>query len=185
MMPRVGMKGAGGPVAEWTEWKSAAAAGRAGTTWSNASGTVLQTQDGDYAQFEGGGSFNTQQLRATDFGFSVPAPNTILGLEVEVAVRLPGPGNYILARWATIRPRLSNSNVGSEVGANINLTPGSSVVNYTYGGAGVLFGLTPAPSDVNDSSFGVALTFYMEAAIDVVYVQVDRVRMRVQHIAPA
>lgn len=97
----------------------------------------------------------TYYLKATNFGFSIPSGATINGVEVvwqTSRARADGTAkDYVckLVKGGTIQ--------GDDKAVGTDLT--TSYVNYSYGGASDLWGLSLADSDVNASDFGAAISY--------------------------
>lgn len=124
------------------------------SAWSNPS--RITASDGSYAQAQLNKYFrDTQILRATNFGFSIPSGADILGVTVRYRwyaadnnVFFPG----ILRLWN------GSSNIGNNIGYESSSGGPSlptSMGNQDYGSASNLWGATLTPSTVNSSGFGV------------------------------
>lgn len=94
----------------------------------------------------------SEYLKATDFGFSVPADATVNGVVVEVLKTddgsqiLDAPGGVRLVKGGTVS------------GDDKADTMTEWAAGYaTYGGAADLWGLTLTPADVNASTFGFVI----------------------------
>lgn len=122
-------------------------------------------------------SATTNYLKATNFGFSIPATDTIDGITVEIKLR------------AQTASRITDVTVslvvgGSVVGANKALasTWPTALTWTTYGGASDLWSLTPTYSDVNASNFGVVINCTNSSGT--VGARVDAVRITITHSTP-
>lgn len=91
----------------------------------------------------------TDTLRASTFGFTVPSLAVVKGIVVEIERKASVPGVVIDAE-ITIRKGTTNSN-NKSIGAVWSTT--ESYVSY--GGAADLWGLTLTPDEVNASTFAV------------------------------
>lgn len=105
-----------------------------------------------------GGSYIFPYIRASNFGFNVPAAATMLGVEVEI-VWGGSSSDYTLDElklaWDASATSLSTTDKGT--GQSLDKNSGDS---DTYGGATDLWGETSStltPTDVNSSDFGVVL----------------------------
>jgi hypothetical protein len=94
----------------------------------------------------------TDYLRATNFGFSIPVPATIVGIVVEVE------------RNDVTNQRISDFRVRIVKGGTIGTTDKATTTTWpstdayaTYGSSTDLWGLTWADTDINATGFGVAI----------------------------
>ncbi len=100
------------------------------------------------------GSEISNYLKASNFGFSLPANTTVLGIKVDVEKKTAG-----LALVQDHAVRIVK-------GGSIGVTDRSNVANWTaasdtyisYGGATDLWGTTWTPADINASNFGFAIS---------------------------
>lgn len=107
--------------------------------------------DNVYAQAAPGGT-PTQYLKATDFGFSLPAVAAVKGILVQIEKRSLG-GSVSDARVRIVK----NGVVGSAERADAAAWPASDTV-VSYGGATDLWGETWTAADVNAADFGVVIS---------------------------
>ena len=91
----------------------------------------------------------SQYLYATNFGFAIPSGNTINGISVAVTYQNSGT-DY------TTKLLKAGSLVGSNL-ATAATSPTSATV-VTWGGSSNLWGTTWSYSDINSSTFGVAIS---------------------------
>ena len=99
------------------------------------------------------GNRYTYLLKATNFGFSIPAGATILGVVAEIARAGTTNTSTVddtvkIIKGGTIQG--DNKSTGDSVPAG----PPTWETN-TYGGASDLWGLSLTPSDINASNFGI------------------------------
>jgi len=125
--------------------------------WSNP-GNITAVSLSTAEMSSTGGAYVFPYIRASNFGFTVPATATMLGVEAEI-VWGASSSDYTLAElklaWDASAASLSTTNKGT--GQSLSKTSGSS---DAYGGAADLWGETSAtltPSDVNSSDFGFVL----------------------------
>lgn len=120
-------------------------------TWSNP-GNALSS-DNSYASssLSTNGDF-TDYLQLTNFGFSIGASNTIVGIEVEIE---------------KFGDKIKDNQVRIVKGGSIGTTDQSDNANWSntdtdsytlYGASNDLWGETWTPSDINASDFGVAIS---------------------------
>ena len=121
-------------------------------TWSNP-GNAAASDDSRATVTVGAGVTPSHYLKATNFGFAIPAGATINGITVEVELS------------ATQLNRVTDNAVRIVKGGTIGSTDKSSGTTWptteayrTYGGAADLWGETWAYSDINDSTFGFAIS---------------------------
>lgn len=116
--------------------------------WTNTGSAVAD--DSIYAVTAPGGS-PTQYLRATNFGFDIPAPAEIRGIEVLVDRRSVG-GTITDARARIVK--------GGVTGSTDRALAGTWALVETvasYGSPTDLWGETWTAAEINDSGFGFAL----------------------------
>lgn len=126
--------------------------------------------DNLYAQVAPAG-FPTHYLKATSFGFAIPAPAQILGIEV-----------FVERKAALAAPALTDSRArivkGGVIGAAERALPGNwptADTVATYGSPSDLWGETWTPADINSNNFGFALSVtdgVNTAAVDHISIQV-------------
>jgi hypothetical protein len=117
-------------------------------------------------------------LRATDFGFSIPADRTIQGIKVEIE-RYCGAGS---ARDALVQlTKNGSARVGNSKADTSNNWSGSVGV-ATYGGETDLWGATWTRDEINASTFGVHLA--ARAYSDNTDIYVDFIRITVYYTPP-
>ena len=124
---------------------------------------TVYNQDGD------GGcetSYYSEELRGYNFGFAIPSGATIDGIEVVVSAYTDAacavPIEHVVQLVKT-----SGSRVGSNKATN-SLT--EYEVAYTFGGPTDLWGTTWTRAEINASTFGVALEYFLDANYATVYV---------------
>lgn len=121
------------------------------------SGTALWVNPGNAAASDdtvastAPGGMPSQYLKATSFGFSIPAPAEITGIEVTVERRSLG-GTVVDAAVRIVK--------GGVVGASDRSAGGfwpMADTPITYGGASDLWGETWTAADINSAGFGAAI----------------------------
>jgi hypothetical protein len=139
-----------------------------GAGWFPASNAILS--DNQYAQAAPAGS-PTHYLKATNFGFSIPAPAAILGIEVLVE-RKSTSGTIADSRARIVK--------GGVIGTAERAQPGAwstTESTVTYGTPSDLWGETWTPADINSTGFGFALS--VDDSTDLALV--DQVRIKVTY----
>lgn len=119
----------------------------------------------------------SDELRVTNFGFSIPAGATILGIELRVERSMTPLGGEI--RDLSVRLRKAAGAVGDNK-ASAGLWPDGTDAIATYGGPTDLWGTTWSPADINDSGFGAAIRAE-EAGVNPMTAQVDHITLTVYH----
>jgi hypothetical protein len=121
----------------------------------------------------------THYLKATNFGFAIPADSTVNGVEVEIERRATGSNTNI----ADDEVRLVVS--GTVQGANLAAvgTWLASDIYVQYGSSVELWGASLSPSMVNASNFGVVISARDQASggscPNSATAQVDHIRMTI------
>lgn len=158
--------------------------GTGSSTGDNTVGTIAWTNpqfaevaDGQYAVANLGSSQVSYYLFCQQFGFTIPTGATVVGIQVDVLVA-EGSGAADITD-STVKLYI----VGTGF-TGLNRATGAtlpSIAQYvTYGGPSDLWGLTPAPSDINQSLFGVGYST-VNAGAFASSANVDFVRMTVYY----
>lgn len=158
----VGWSGGGGPASQGPNYGSAASSDNSvgSLVWSNPSYANSAT-DGNLSASVSATDmpFETQYLKLSGYGFSIPSGATINGITVNI--RRQRSTNFTTDGWDVKLYLLKGGVVsGNNKAATTTLWP-SSVTGFqvaTYGGASDLWGGTWTPSDINSSSFGIVLS---------------------------
>lgn len=117
--------------------------------WTNPGNAVAS--DDAYATASPGG-LSTQYLEATNFGFNIPPPAVIEGIEVAIEKR-SALGTIFDSRVRIIKGGFA----GTDDHSDANLWPNVDTV-VTYGGPSDLWGETWTSTDINANDFGVAIS---------------------------
>lgn len=112
-------------------------------------------------------------LKATNFGFSIPAGSTINGIKVDIEQALD-TGAYGIE--SAIRIVKADGSIGSTNKATSAVLP-STDTYVTYGGASDLWGESWSSTDINDADFGVVVSFQGTDGI----MLVDHIRITVYY----
>lgn len=141
------------------------------TTWTNVA-NVLSSDDNDASS----SASTTDYIKATNFGFSIPAGATIDGIEAQVEAAQAGNYsdiNVYLVVGDTIQTGTTNQKYGTLLGAtdSYRLYPSS-------GGSTDTWGNSLSVSSVNASDFGVAVKY---AKVSAGSMTVDNIQMRVYY----
>jgi hypothetical protein len=95
----------------------------------------------------------TDRLVATNFGFSVPAGNTIIGITATVEKSFTGGNNVTDREVMLVKGGVTQTGTNKALVTNWPTTDAVS----TYGNSTDLWGNTWTLADINDSGFGIAV----------------------------
>ncbi len=160
-----------GPNFPTTATGTTNAVGGGSKIWSNP--TRVQVSDSSFATcLLTIGTFS-DDLKATGFGFAIPAGATINGILLEI--------NYKDNTGATTEANVRLLKAGTAAGSDKNLgaTFGTTAATVSYGGSADLWGTTWATSDINDANFGA--TFVCNNSIGASTASVDYMRVTVTY----
>lgn len=137
----------------------------AGTAWTNPGN--ITANDGTVASCTGGAS-GSAYLRASNFGFTIPANSLIQGFTVKVDMAESSAGTE------TVSVQIVNA-AGSPVGtAKTFVASGTTLVVYTTGSGTDLWGTTGlTATDINDTDFGVYVWYTTSHNTTVDYISID------------
>lgn len=139
-----------GPNAPGTMADDAAVGTKAWNTPDNA-----KVKDGTLTSFAGNLLITkySHYLKATNFGFSIPAGSTIDGITVTL---WKSRNSYINAYDEIVKLVVEGVVSGSNY-AKTSENWNNTVTDYYYGGVSNLWGLAPSVAQINASNFGVVL----------------------------
>lgn len=117
---------------------------------------------------------NTNCLRATNFGFTIPPGSIINGITVEIEKRSDA-GSFVQDN------EIELLKAGIEVGSNYASAAAwpSSDTYITYGGCSDLWGTTWTAADINASNFGVVLAAIDYSCAGNIVSSVDHIRITI------
>jgi hypothetical protein len=95
----------------------------------------------------------SQRLRASNFGFDIPATATILGVLVEQERNFTGDGTNFVD--SSVRLLVAGTEAGSDKGGGGGTYSNTKNIKE-FGGAADTWGLSLTPAQVNASGFGVS-----------------------------
>ena len=148
------------------------------TAWTVPGNLVLP--DTTYALFSTTVAVLSQSegLQATNYGFTIPT-GTITGIQVDIEHRATGAGMEDLSVYLLIGGVQAGTNKGV---VGVGWATDNEII--TYGGAGILWGLTPTTAQINASDFCAELI-----ATNTVGAgeqgQVDNIRITIYYTAAA
>lgn len=116
-----------------------------GGTWANPNNVTSAVS---YATVTLSGRSGSQYLNCTQFGFSIPAANTILGIAITCDVITTD----VNAQFVGFLLK-----GGSHVGFARNIFPGTTATTITFGGNSDLWGTTWVPNDINQTTWGIGI----------------------------
>jgi len=151
--------------------------------WTNPANIVASDNVYATAAVAKGSTATTHYLKATNFGFSIPSGATINGIVVEIEQKASSNATGKRARDSEVK-LVKGGAVSGDNKALTSTYYTTSDVWKTYGGSTDLWGLTLSASDINSSSFGAALSCYVEATSASVTVSVDAIRITVYYTIP-
>lgn len=152
--------------------------GTGSVSWTNVNN--IKASDNNRASATISGSNITHYVKASGFGFAIPAGATILGIKVEVekSVNSGGSGSVLDAQVKIVK---SDGTVGSLDKSSGSSWPSVSSETYTnYGGIADLWGEIWTPSDINSSNFGVVIAAKGSSANRTA--NIDHVRISITYI---
>jgi hypothetical protein len=121
---------------------------------------------------------NTQYLKSTGFGFTIPGSTSICGIVVEVEKSATGINILANVKDNSIRLVKAGSPTGSDYAKLTKWT--STQTYYTYGGATDLWGTTWSKNEINAPNFGVAFSAEINGLISLFpSALIDNIRMTV------
>lgn len=147
-------------------------------TWTN-TGNVVSSNDTYATATLLGTSFSTEDLRATNFGFSVPGTATIDGITAEVE-RKSTTASSTTGKDQTVSLTKNGTSAAGANKAAAGAWP-SSDTYASYGGASDLWSTTWTPSEINSSNFGLILAAIGDTGFGSPVVSVDHIRITVDY----
>ena len=123
--------------------------------WSNPTRVVASDNSRSSASLSGAGSIS-HYLKATSFGFAIPAGATIDGIVVEIEKREQESADDV--KDSKVRIIKSDGTIGTTDRADTATEWGTSDAYATYGGTTDLWGEAWSSTDINDADFGVAIS---------------------------
>lgn len=148
-----------------------------GAAWSTPSNVTTDDDSWSTANLESG--VNSQQLVATQFGFSIGSA-TINGISVQVRSRRVTVGTTDPDDM-TLSVRLRNSS-GTLVGSTKTISPGTTAGATTLGGSSDTWSASLTDSDINSSNFGVEINATSIGDDDV---EIDYIRVTIDYTSTA
>ncbi len=150
--------------------------------WTNPNRVVAS--DDSKANASSTANVTTHYLKATNFGFTVPAGATINGVTVEIERMTTN--NTAARKTIDNIVKLVKGGVisGTDKADTVSKWPITDAY-ATYGGAADLWGLTLAYTDVNAADFGVAISANTTSDGAAVNARIDHIRITIDYTAAA
>jgi hypothetical protein len=156
------------------------------TAWTNTAGAITGN-DTSYAQTNSPGSTgttNSQYLKLSNFGFTIPANATITGVKATFAVQSDALAGGISGR-SSAKLVKGGTATGTDKG---NTSWTASTTTDILGSSSDLWGTTLTPADINASNFGVAIAAfaaYDDFGATTSYAYVDAVTLDIYFTVPS
>lgn len=167
-------------------WATTAGPSSGGTfADDSAVGTVAWTNPGNAAASDNTranaacATATTHYLKATNFGFAIPAGATIGGITAEIEHNKGPMAGYTENRISIVKADGTIGTTNKSTGATGPLADADTYV--TYGGSADLWDETWTSTSINDSDFGVVFSVTGTAASS--QAQVDHIRITVTYTA--
>ncbi|NUY82116.1 T9SS type A sorting domain-containing protein [Flavobacterium sp. MAH-1] len=141
------------PVTSAATFASTGSNSGSGTAWTTPENVV--SNNNSNASVAGNGAGFSQALRATNYGFSLPANAVIKGIQVTIG-RFRSGGITGEIRDNSLQLVKAGNSVGTNKAATGTNWPTSEGV-ASYGATSDMWGSTWTPSEINAANFGVAL----------------------------
>lgn len=145
-------------------------------TWTSTSNIGANDNSTANCQFTGDNGQDSEYIKGTNFGFSIPSGATIDGIIVEVG------GNSNI--FGTVDDHSVRLVKGGTIGGD-NKASGTdyttSETNRTYGSSSDLWGLSFTDSDINNSTFGVVYSGNRVVGTDNLTLLLDYIRITVHY----
>ena len=125
-------------------------------------------------------SGNTNVLKASGFGFAIPASAAICGIKVELEKSATGINIFAWVSDESVRLTKGGNSVGSNKA--LSNTWSTTEAYSTYGGTTDQWGTSWTPADINDPSFGIAFSAHITGLISLLpSARVDHVSVTVYY----
>lgn len=152
-----------------------------GTPWSGTA-DIVSSNNVHASAF--GSSTVTQRLRASAFGFSIPAGSTINGITVRIERSQGGDSNQV-RDYEVVIYRADGTPGATNKADTATDWPTNGADSYkTYGSSVDLWGETWTPADINDVDFGVGLIPQRWSGGSSWNPAVDHIEITVDYTAP-
>lgn len=140
-------------------------------TWTNTAGvTSARVNPTDGAQAAGtvGTTVTTHWLKTTNFGFTIPTGSTITGIKAQWGRFRGGTGTTVKdSSMKLVQAGTITGNDKADTATNYSIQNGT-LPQYAaaVGSSTDLWGLTWAAADINDSTFGIAMSCTLTSTAD-------------------
>lgn len=127
------------------------------SNWSNTgNGAASDNAYATVSLSSGAGTTPSQELKATNFGFAISG--TVDGIQVEIERKATADSGGRFGTDALVKLVKGGVTGGTNKADTTTHIPTSDTI-ASYGGAADLWGLTWLDSDINDSGFGVVVSY--------------------------
>ena len=127
------------------------------------------------------GSAKTNYLKATNFGFAIPASATICGISVWIKKKATGINIFNSISDEQVRLVVGGTVAGNDAASGAAWTGTSSF--SAYGSTSDTWGMSLTPAQVNSSNFGVAIAAsYSGLAGVLLTAEIDYIMMQVTYV---
>lgn len=149
--------------------------------WGSLSNAGASDNTYAFSSYGGGLSLTeSDQLKATNFGFSIPGGATINGVVVEIEKKVSSAAFNTKDKTVQL---VKGGTASGNNKASASVWPTSDAYS-TYGSSSDLWGLTLTDSDINASNFGVIVTIQSDGTGKSSYAAyVDHIRITVYYTA--
>ena len=146
-------------------------------TWSNVGNAKSADNFYSVAEVPKSTTATAHYLKATNFGYSVPGGETIIGIQasIERSESTVSTGEVTDSRIRIVKGGTIKSTVDKSTGAK---WPTVDTVGH-FGGEGDLWGNAWTPTDINNSGFGVAISPLVKGVGGARKAQVDEIELTV------
>jgi hypothetical protein len=141
----------------------------------------VTASDGVFASAFLGAGTTSNQLQATNFGFSIPAGSTINGIQVDTQNQSPNAGQLSLL----IQALKAGAAAGTAKSGGVPNSYPSTEAFVTFGNNADLWNTTWTPADINSTGFGVQQQALEITGLAGATANVDSVRITITYTPPA
>ncbi len=144
--------------------------------WTTPANATYAEGTSTTAALTAGTTITSHYLKVTNFGFALPTTATVTGIRVEYLA-----SHATSAAIVNSVKLVKGGTIGGTDNSGLGVNTTTAMVLYSIGAANDLWGQAWLYSDINASTFGVALSFKNSSAGSACTVSVDYVRMIVNY----
>jgi hypothetical protein len=149
-------------------------------TWSNYNNA--KSSDDAYATAVGKNNAVSHYLKASNFGFTIPAGATIDGIKVQIERHMGGGASAIDDRVSIVK---ADGSVGTTNYKSATAWGFTTNIYFDYGGITDLWGEEWDAASINDADFGVVLSTKHTHPVSISTAYVDHIRITVYYTEAA